>query len=305
MDHLDIEDMSLYAEEDDASVIIPFQFAGNLPNDFLSQYQSEQRGHVATPSSSSAPSSTNHLPDVATRETKIEDASIFDMLRRKGHTMWKEACLSLRHLGTFSTLPLDVQVVIMSMLNVGSLSSLSRVNMDGFLVGRQDTFWSELYETDFGTTDRVVNDEVTSWMVNYKEMYGYTKKAILTYSQAGHASTTWSYMRGTMMEHGVFNRRWTWNPNGKYILLPSMQMAYWTEERQTLIHGTRRYMYQPSTERFMSSNSAIFASSTVLGKAPPKRRIYINSRVVTTPKIILIQGTIPIPMLMAIIFGIE
>lgn len=305
MDPSDFDNIDIYEEDEDSSVVIPFLFANGIPAELLFDSQAEKSAYVAPVASSSASSSEIPVTKPETGEVELEELSTFVMLGKQGHSMWKEACAALRYFGTFSRLPLDVQLIVLSLCGPTTLLRLGCTNMNGMLIGRQDTFWSALYESDFQSTHRLLSEDAFSWMKCYREAFRYFAQATIMATQLGQLSSPWTYSRGVLFQHNSVSRRWIWNTAGKYILLPSMKMASWNEERQTLTVGQRRFTFLPVVNRFVSSDATRWAIMSIVNTLPPKSSVYITNRHVSAPKTLHIQGSIPIPMLMTVIFDIE
>jgi hypothetical protein len=291
----------IYAEEEDASIIIPFHLAV-MP--FIEPNNSNLDENAPDFGADDSSWLSPHYSDQHLDKDHLFDFPgqlIIEVEKIPEHLMWKEACGALRHFGTFAILPLDVQIIILDYCGPTSLIRLSQVNENGRLIGKQDRFWERLFIADFIYADHTTSEGI-SWKRKYQEAYNYCISAIVI--STGTLSSIYRYDHSVMTLSSVPTRRWVWNPKQSNLFLPSMKYAMWRADCNQLISGQRRYTFFPNSGRLSSLDSPITGVITTDATFPPVQRIYTWTAFGPMANY-MVRGTLPMPLLMAIIFNIE
>lgn len=289
----------IYEETDsDLDYEIPFCYA-NLPQ--IPPAQSESALEKSLPTSEADFSAIpGHVRDYTAYkgDFSMEDVMAINFQTPLKHTMWDEACGELRRFGSFAHLALDIQITILEMCDAKSLLRITETCPSGEIIGQQDRLWKKLYCAEFEETDSPPLPD-RSWMRNYRESYHYLTSATIL---GGVGLGSWKYAKNHLFLMQSPQQRWIWNPVTNLVILPSKRLALWDPETQVLQVGLMRYNYNISNNRILQTGSFINCTITRDNGFPPKSRVILLGPSVSL--VYHITGTVPIPLIIALVFNI-
>lgn len=288
--------LEIYKEDDDASIVVPFQYADSARHSPSRVHQDEST------------SSSNHLSPAAFSPSNWESPSVspdtdevaLRLFYECSHLCWPEACGALRNFGSFSLLPLELQIVILEMCGPSTLLNIRRVSHFGRLIGVQDRFWQKLYIFDFSSPVPLLGSNV-SWFKNYRHAYNCETTATIQVRAMGMLIQHYHYSHNILSNVTQPGKRWVYRPSSNVILLPTMATALWMPSNHQLRIWNSSWRYEVATKQFFSGITMV-ATYLEQSHFPPASMVRggpANSRE------ILIKGRLPMPLLMVLVFAIE
>ena len=291
----------IYDEDEDAAVEIPFALASLT---------------VHKPSNPSTPEKGPLSGDDGFYDLQLDQSpeyigisNSFDLSGQASiessppleHRMWKEAKTALRFCGTFSKLPLELQEVILDYCGPTTLLTWMQINPRTRFIAIQDRFWEKLYAADFPGAAPQSTEPDASWLQNYRMAHRHCVSARITTTVSTYSG--WHYERPLLYVSGI-PRRWQWIEKKNMILMPTFRSASWKPEANLLLFDSKSFFFDPSNGRFMSHDSPMTAQATLEASFPPVTKVNVWTRFGNLGQII-VTGTIPLPLLMCIIFRLE
>lgn len=299
LDNAEQLDADLYEEDEDAFAVIPVGYAASPVKEAPPPSVEGQEDDPFLVASLGDPIGLVP-PELTVPDSPIDESEppMIDT-EMKTYTLWKEACTALRWFGSLAKLPLEVELQIFSLLGPTSLLKVRKTCKFGLLIAEQDELWQRLLIQDF--PDVEFDRPEQSKMETYKEAYNGS-----VFGEArsiGFPMKQWKFSKNKIWLSSAPHQAWTFDPATSRLRSQSFNFYQWNPHMNRLLTPNMvSITYQPFGKRFFASDratSAIITSSTAF---PPTMRINcLNSATVGWT----VQGKIPIPLLMVIIFGLE